>query len=82
MNWSVLVSGWNLMRIIRLLLGIFILAEGISSQQWIPGIIGGIFLMQALLNVGCCGTNSCNVADSKVDPNKSETIQYEEIKIK
>jgi hypothetical protein len=82
MKWATLFSGWNLMRSIRLMLGIFILMEGINSQQWIPGIVGGIFLLQALLNVGCCGTNSCNITDSKVDSNKTETIQYEEIKIK
>ena len=82
MNWSVLVTQWNWMRLIRLFLGVLILAEGISSQQWIPGIVGSIFLMQALFNVGCCSIGSCNIANRKIDDTKTEVIQYEEVKIK
>ncbi|MBK6640656.1 MAG: hypothetical protein KBH11_01160 [Bacteroidia bacterium] len=82
MNWSLLISNWNLMRVVRFIIGIIILIEGINSRQWIPGIVGGIFLIQAILNVGCCGSEGCNVPESKVDPDKTETVRYEEVKVK
>jgi len=55
-----LVSGWSLMRIIRLGLGIIVIGEAWKSSEILFGLLGGILLAQALLNAGCCGASGCD----------------------
>lgn len=59
-----ILKGWNTMRIIRVALGIVILAEGIHSRDT-GFIIGGlIFSLLPVFNIGCCCGNSCEVPRS------------------
>ncbi|OIN58319.1 hypothetical protein [Arsenicibacter rosenii] len=50
----------GLMRIIRLVAGGLVLWSAVVDQQPMLGILGGLFLMQAILNVGCAA-GSCSV---------------------
>jgi hypothetical protein len=70
-----IVSGWNTMRVIRLIIGIAILAEGIHSRDT-SLIIGGL-VVSALpfFNVGCCCGNTCEVPRSA--ESKHETTMQE-----
>lgn len=72
-------NNWNMMRVIRLALGIFIIVQGVRDQQWILAIMGAAFSLMPILNIGCCSTAGCATRT----PRSSKTIEdvsYEEIK--
>jgi len=70
---------WDLMRVLRLALGIIIIVQGVQAKEWLFVAIGGLFSLMPLLNIGCCGVSGCNTPVSKSDK-KVEDITYEEIK--
>ena len=43
----------TLLRIVRFVLGISFVGEAIASKQWLLLILGGFFLYQSVMNVGC-----------------------------
>ena len=75
-----LTQNWDLMRILRLVVGSMVIYQSVVSSQLLLGILGGMFVLQALLNVGCAA-GSCSTA-----PQRSKTLQsienteYEEVK--
>lgn len=77
------LSGWNLGRILRLILGIIILVQGVEAQQWVLVILGFMFTLMPVLNSGCCnsiGAVGCKPT-RKSDRNSSiQDIKYEQIK--
>lgn len=74
-----LTTNWHTMRIIRLILSIIIIIEGIRTSDKLLPIMGFVFLLMAILNVGCCNTN-CSTKNNNITINKDDTIIYEEIK--
>lgn len=70
---------WNFMRVLRLALGIFVIAQGIQSKEWWFVVMGGLFSLMPLLNIGCCGVSACNTSISKSNK-RIEDITFEEIK--
>lgn len=76
---KVLMSDWNVMRVIRLALGILVIIQSISEKNYMLTFAGGLFAFLALINVGCCGANGCavNTRVSKSDL-KKEAV-YEEV---
>ncbi len=73
------LRNWDLMRVLRLALGIFIIVQGIMATEWWFVIMGGLFSLMPLLNIGCCSSSGCYAPISKVRK-KSDDITYEEIK--
>ncbi|MFA6060132.1 MAG: hypothetical protein WC756_18155 [Taibaiella sp.] len=73
-----ILRGWNFMRIVRLALGIFIIVQGIVTKEWAFALLGGLFTILPLLNIGCCGASGCSMPVSK-NHKKSEDITYEEV---
>ncbi len=73
-----IVSNWNVMRAIRLAIGIFIVVQSIQTKEWIFVALGGLFSLMPLLNIGC-GGGSCSIPVSKTSK-KTEDISYDEIK--
>jgi len=55
---------WNIVRVVRLVLGLLMVAQGFSWQSPLIGISGGLLIVTALLNVGCFG-RSCSISPSK-----------------
>lgn len=53
----------NLLRIVRFVLGISFIGESIASKQWLFLILGGLFLYQSVMNVGCaaCEEEVCEL---------------------
>ena len=49
-----LLENWDAVRIIRLILGIAGVAYGIYIQDYFLMALGGIFILQAVMNWGCC----------------------------
>lgn len=60
-----LTTPWSLMRILRLLLGMVLLVEGIRGKDWFLGAVALFLLYQAFSNVGCCGMGSCSIPKTK-----------------
>ena len=75
-----LLTDWNLMRILRLALGIYIAFQAVETQSMLSAIFAVFLLFQAITNTGCCGSNGCAVPIKKNNSGKTEEIEYEEIK--
>jgi len=71
-------SNWNIMRIVRLLLGGVILTQAIANHDLWVGIMAALFMLMPIFNIGCC-TSACNIKQPN-RPNKSDDIVFEEIK--
>ena len=83
-NWKQsITSGWDLMRIVRLAIGMMLLVQGIYSRDWMIGMFSTFFLYQAVTNTGCCGTKACYMPKTRSNsvplPVDGE-VEYEEIK--
>ena len=65
-----ILQTWNFIRILRLVLGVAILVQGIISKD-IPSIfLGIVFAALPFFNVGCCGSNSCAIDSARAIKNK------------
>ena len=58
-------TNWNLMRMLRLIVGIWGIYVSITDAQPQFGILGGMFILQSIFNIGCCGSNGCSVPQNK-----------------
>lgn len=74
------LSNWNFMRLLRLALGIMILIQGIHSNDLLLTILGALFSLMPLLNIGCCGAGNCRVPVQKTIDTQTEESTYEEVK--
>lgn len=73
-----LTSGWNFMRVFRLILGLLVLIQSLFIGDYLFSAFGAFFIFQALTNTGCCGASGCSIDPSS---NKDEKIPvYERIK--
>ncbi len=77
-----LFYNWNLMRLIRLALGIILVVQAYQVHDIFPGLIGALLLFQALSNTGCCGVGNCIVPPVKRDIVHTDNTLFEEIKDK
>jgi hypothetical protein len=78
MNKSTILTGWNFMRAIRLILGVIIIVQSIQQQRFSFAILGLLFAGMAVFNVGCCGAGGCGVPTRK-NNNTTTDISYEEV---
>lgn len=69
---------WNIMRMLRLILGTGILIQGITARDTATIILGAAFAVMAFANIGCCGATSCAVNPRNTNK-KTENIHYEEM---
>jgi hypothetical protein len=78
---STLFTNWHLVRILRLVFGIFVLVQAVTLRDTLAGVISALFLFQAFTNTGCCGASGCAVPSASVNKSqKIEEVEYEEIK--
>lgn len=56
---TILTTGWNLMRMIRLIMGIVVVIFAIRRHDMFLGLAGGFLVLMSLLNAGCCGVSGC-----------------------
>ena len=66
------------MRILRLVIGIGILVQGIAALDTLTIILGAAFAGMAVANIGCCGAAGCAVNPRSTNK-KTENIDYEEV---
>lgn len=74
------LRNWNFVHVLRLVLGIFIMAQGVQTNEWLLVALGGLFSLMPLLNVGCCGTAACNTPIRRKNNDGIEGISYEEVR--
>ena len=81
---TTLFQNWHFMRLLRAGIAIWAIAEAWRTGQWLLLLPGGIFAVQAIFNMGCCGTAGCAAPQQKTYRNSSgqaaEKVAYEEIK--
>jgi hypothetical protein len=78
-----LTSDWHAMRIIRLVLSGIILVQAITFHDPMLALFGGVFMLMAVFNTGCCGSGGCGVnysGKAVTTPNEKDKIDFEEIK--
>lgn len=76
-----LFSNWHFMRILRAGVAIWAIFEFIRTNDLFLLTIGGLFGLQAIFDVGCCGASGCTTSpkDRKQQISPQE-IDYEEVK--
>jgi hypothetical protein len=78
------ITGWSLMRFIRLALALIIIIQAVTSSEILFAVLGGFLLFQAAFNYGCCGAGGCDInhnsSDSKSVGTKEEVITFKEVK--
>jgi len=79
--WQSLKS-WNWVKVIRVLIGLSILGQGISYGQISSIIAGIVFTIFSLFTSGFCSTSKCHTSiNSKTDtPELDQLVEFEEIK--
>lgn len=62
---SLLLSNWNFMRIIKILIGVYIAYEAIAREEVMIGVLAAILLYQGVFNVSTCGIGGCQVPNRR-----------------
>lgn len=78
-----ITTGWSFVRGLRLVLGAVILVQSIVTKQYAIGLFGGLFMFQALLNMGCGMAGGCGMPTRTTNLNGKLTegeVEYEEVK--
>lgn len=73
-------TNWHFMRWLRLAMGLFAAYQAIQLHSGIMGLLAGLFLFQALSNSGCCGAAGCSVPAQGKNPQKTDDVDFVEIK--
>lgn len=77
------IKKWNFMRVLRLVLGVIIVIQGMQHGEWLFVVLGAMFSILALLNMSTCGVNNACAPRSKkfnAEDYSQDAIEYEEIK--
>jgi hypothetical protein len=62
---KLLLTDWNFIRILRLVLGFLAIGAGVVKQDVLVGGIGGLLIYQAIINMSC-GPSGCAVPNKEV----------------
>lgn len=68
---------WNWVRIVRLLIGLAAITQGLLQQEWVLIAAGLLVAAMAILNWGCCGNTGCAIMPRTKTKNKEDI--YEEV---
>ncbi|WP_332021289.1 hypothetical protein [Kaistella sp.] len=77
-----ITKNWNIFRILRLALGLFLMTEAIRTGVWFMTIFAAAMIIMPLLNIGCCAGGNCAVPDRKSFGPDTDEVQFEEVKSK
>jgi len=76
---AIIFSNWNIIRFLRLGIGLVILVQAVMAADILFGLIGLLFTGMAVFNASCCGAGACAAPPANKDKG-SQDISYEEIK--
>ena len=78
-----LTTGWSLMRVLRFAMGTAGLIFAVRNHDILLGFSGGLLLLMAAFNFGCCAVGGCNVPANiskiKTNSKEPENTSYEEV---
>ncbi|MCP2039023.1 hypothetical protein [Chryseobacterium sp. HSC-36S06] len=77
-----ITTNWNIFRILRLALGLFLMTEAIRTGNWFMTVFATAMIIMPLLNIGCCAGGNCAVTDSKSSGSDAEEVEFEEVQSK
>jgi hypothetical protein len=78
---ATVLKNWNFMRILRMGMGLWLIYSAFVDHQPLLGLLGGLFALQAIMNVGCCGSGGCATPYTRQSTSKTiEETHYEEVK--
>jgi len=72
-------KNWNFFRVFRLAIGVLLMVEALKSANWFLVLVGAVFVLMPLLDIGCCATGNCPVPTGNSKATIDE-VEYEEIK--
>ena len=75
---DVLLNNWNIVRVLRLLIGLAIMVQAVVANDLLFGFLGLVFTGMALFNAACCGVGACATPTSS-KKSSSKEITYEEV---
>lgn len=78
-----LLRGWNVMRILWLIVGVGIVTQSVNEKNFLMLLPGLYFVFAALANVGCFAGN-CSVDYTSQKSNKGPVadVEFEEVQSK
>lgn len=68
------------MRLLRLVMGLYILIESVRTKEWIFGLAGLFLSGLAIMNLGSCGVNGCQPL-LNVNSIPVKKVIYEEVDV-
>ena len=75
-----LLTNWDLMRVVRLTIGIWMGIEAVMRLDVFAGLFGAFFLYEAITGTGCCGARGCYTPPLRGGSRETQDIEYEEVK--
>lgn len=73
------LTHWNAMRLLRLVLGIIVIVQGVNNGEALYWVLGGMLVLMALANAGCCGAGGCTVDTRRTLLEEEKEVVYEEV---
>ena len=77
-----ITKNWNIFRILRLALGLFLMTEAIRTGVWFMTVFAAAMIIMPLLNIGCCAGGNCAVPERKSSGSDTDEVQFEEVQSK
>ncbi len=76
-----ILKNWDLVRVIRTIIGISFIGQGIASGQTGVWLMGTAFTTMAVLNIGCFGSGNCavNTQAQQNAQNNTDEVIFEEV---
>lgn len=76
-----ILTGWNFVRVLYLLMGITLIIQSIMAHQYGMAFLGAYVAGLSILGLGCMGGH-CNVQPSQAKPhaNNTQDVTFEEVK--
>ena len=62
---NLLLKTWDFVRTLRLLIGLGVGGYAAWAGDYFLATLGGLFIIQAVFNLSCCGSGGCSVASQK-----------------
>lgn len=63
-------KNWNISRVLRLILGIAVIVQGVLVKDWMFIILGGLFSLMPLLNQRCNSSTGCDLPSKRYRRNE------------
>lgn len=74
-----LLRNWNFSRALRLVLAGAFLGAAVTSGEWIAYVVAAVFGLQAIFNVGCCGSACAAPRVNRKTTGLVQETDYEEV---